>query len=85
MLQLMWVLNTMNNNHERDVNSPKHWQITAAFGVFFIALAVLIALVSNITWWSVAAVVIIGLLGVDALFSAIRNTPSLLSRIGPLL
>lgn len=74
----------MTNNHKQYARSLTHRRVTAFFGVFFIALAVLIIIVSDITLWSVSTAVVIGLLGVDALLSAIRKTSSLLSRIGPL-
>lgn len=58
--------------------------VTAVFGVFFAALAVAIVVASERTIGALLAAGVIGLLGVDALVSAYRNKPSLLSRIGPL-
>ena len=58
--------------------------VTAAFGVFFLALALLIFAVSDFSLRTVIAGVLVGGLGVDAIVSAARNKTSLLARIGPL-
>lgn len=60
--------------------------VDAAFGVFFIALAIVIVIATWETGGVAALVValIVGLLGVEALFSAARGKRSLISRIGPL-
>jgi len=60
--------------------------VTALFGVFFIALALLILA----TAWESApigaaiAALVVAFLGVDAVISVWRGRSSLLSRIGPL-
>ncbi len=58
--------------------------VTAALGLLFVAAALAILVVSDRTAGPVLAAVIVGLLGVDAIASAIRKKRSLLSRIGPL-
>ena len=60
--------------------------VTAVFGVFFVLLAVAIPLSvdrSMLVGAAVAALAV-GILGVDACVSALRNRRSLLERIGPL-
>ena len=66
--------------------SKSHRVITSAFGMFFIAVAVLIVLTSSESTRlaSLLLAILIGGLGLDALVSAIRSKRSLLSRIGPL-
>lgn len=64
--------------------SIAHRLITAAFGAFFTICAVAVFLLSERTIGPLLAAAGIGLLGVDAMFSAYRGTRSLLSRIGPL-
>ncbi len=58
--------------------------VTAAFGLFFTAIAVVVLMVSEFTIGPVVAALVIGILGIDAVVSAYRNTQSFLSRIGPL-
>lgn len=58
--------------------------VTAVFGLFFVVLAVAIVVVSDRTVGPLLAAVVISVLGIDAIASALRNKPSLLSRIGPL-
>jgi hypothetical protein len=58
--------------------------VTAAFGLLFMVVAVAIVVVSDRTFGPILASAGIGILGVDAMVSAFRNKPSLLSRIGPL-
>jgi hypothetical protein len=60
--------------------------VTAAFGVFFVLLAIGIVLSVDGSMFVGAAVaaLVVGLLGVDACVSAIRGKRSLLERIGPL-
>jgi len=63
-----------------------HRIVTAIFGAFFVAVALLIlaaAWESTPIEASIAALVL-GFLGADALISAARDKRSLLSRIGPL-
>lgn len=58
--------------------------MTGAFGVLFVALALAILAISELSLRSVIAGVLVGGLGVDAIVSALRNKKSLLARIGPL-
>jgi len=60
--------------------------VTTLFGVFFIAVAVLIMATSTAATrrGAIAVAVIVGGLGLDLIVSAIRRRRSLLSRIGPL-
>ena len=58
--------------------------VTAVFGLFFVVLAVAIVVVSDHTVGPLLAAAVISVLGIDAIASALRNKPSLLSRIGPL-
>ncbi len=58
--------------------------VTAALGLLFTAIAVAIVVASDRTFGPILAAAGIGTLGVDAMTSAFRNKPSLLSRIGPL-
>jgi len=65
-------------------NSTAFRFISAAIGLLFAAIAVAIVIVSDRSLGPILAAIVIGILGVDAMASAIRNKPSLLSRIGPL-
>jgi len=60
--------------------------VTAAFGVFFVVLAVAIVLSVDgpLSIGAFVAALAVGLLGVDACVSAVRGKRSLLERIGPL-
>ncbi len=58
--------------------------VTCAFGVFFLALALVIFVVSEVSLGTLVAGVLVGGLGLDAIVSALRNKKSLLARIGPL-
>ena len=58
--------------------------VTAVFGLFFVVLAVAIVVVSDRTVGLLLAAAVVSVLGIDAIVSALRNKPSLLSRIGPL-
>ena len=58
--------------------------ITIGIGVFFATLGVLIALTAENGALSYLAAVSVGGLGVEAIYSAIKNRRSLISRIGPL-
>ena len=58
--------------------------VTAAFGALFAAIALAIVVESDRALGPLLLSAVIGLLGVDAVVSAWRNKPSLLSRIGPL-
>jgi len=63
-----------------------HRIVTASFGAFFVAVALLILAAA----WAATpieaaiAALIIGGLGADAIIGAVRDRRSLLSRIGPL-
>lgn len=56
---------------------------SAAFGVIFVGIGVLILLLSADNWHSIAAVAL-GALGLEAVVSACLGKRSLLSRVGPL-
>lgn len=58
--------------------------VSAAFGLMFVGIAVAIIALTDRSAGPVVAAVVIGVLGLDAVTSALRNRPSLLSRIGPL-
>lgn len=61
-----------------------HRWVTGVFGAFLLAMAAAIILYSDRSAGPVVAALLVAGLGLDALVSAIRNRPSLLSRIGPL-
>ena len=70
---------------ERQLSQSKAYRTVAcAFGVLFLALALTIVVVSDISLGTVIAAAVIGGLGLDAIVSALRNRKSLLARIGPL-
>ena len=60
--------------------------VTALFGVFLILLAVAILLLvdRSMIVGGVVAALAVGLLGVDACVSSVRDKPALVQRIGPL-
>jgi hypothetical protein len=60
--------------------------VTGCMGALFVALAIAIIVVVDrpIGLGALVAAMVIGLLGIDALISAVRAKRSLLSRIGPL-
>jgi hypothetical protein len=60
--------------------------VTAAFGLLFLIVALLIVVTSDTAtrFGALLAAIIVGGLGLDALISALRDKRSLLSRIGPL-
>lgn len=58
--------------------------MTAAFGLLFAAIAFAIVVLTDRSLGPMLAAACIGLLGVEAIISALRSRPSLLSRIGPL-
>jgi hypothetical protein len=72
-------------NHTRPKNKVDRL-ISAAFGMFFIAIAIATIFSSGSTnlLGKYVVVFMIGGLGAEALFSAVCNRRSLLSRIGPL-
>jgi len=61
--------------------------VTAIFGVFFVVLA-LVILVTALEFRPIGAVIaaslVVGFLGAEAIISAARGRTSLLERIGPL-
>jgi hypothetical protein len=58
--------------------------VTAAFGILFSGLAVAVVVAAELTVGAAIGAAALGILGIDALVSAYRSTPSLLSKIGPL-
>jgi hypothetical protein len=60
--------------------------VTGCMGALFFALAIALIAVADrpIGLGALGAAMVIGLLGIDALISAVRAKRSLLSRIGPL-
>ena len=60
--------------------------VTAAFGAFFILLAIAIVVLAEraMLIGALIAALAVGLLGIDACVSAVRRKRSLLQRIGPL-
>ena len=73
-------------SENRRLESKTNRMITGGFGVLFIVVAVMIAVLSSppMHLGAVLTALVIGVLGLDALISAIRGKRSLLSRIGPL-
>ncbi len=69
---------------QRPEQSTVYRCITAAFGVLFLAVAVLIVIVSDLSLGVLVAVGLVGGLGADALINALRGQRAMLSRIGPL-
>lgn len=61
-------------------------KVDAAFGAFFVALAIAILAVSDwpLPAGALVAASLVGFLGLDAIVGAVRGRRSLLSRIGPL-
>lgn len=59
-------------------------RITACLGLLFTALGAWIAYAIADDWPAYLAALVVGGLGVDAIYSAIRGRRSLISRIGPL-
>jgi hypothetical protein len=76
------VIESGRNQHE----SKGSRIVTGCMGALFVALAIaIIAVVDRpIGLGALVAAIVIGLLGIDALISAVRAKRSLLSRIGPL-
>lgn len=67
-------------------STPTRRNISVAFGILFVVIAVAIVVTSTAATRLGAGVaaIVLGGLGVDLVISALRGTPSLLSRIGPL-
>ena len=77
----------MANSVDRDKQRSKSGRlVTAVFGVFLVALAIviLVSVDGSMSFGAIAAALVVGLLGVDACVSAALNKRSLLERIGPL-
>jgi hypothetical protein len=62
----------------------KYRAVTIGVGVFFVILGILTAATAENGALSYLAALSIGGLGIEAIYSAMRNRRSLLSRIGPL-
>ena len=58
--------------------------VTLGLGLLFVATAIAIVVLSELTVGPVVAALILGILGIDALLSAYQGRRSLVSRIGPL-
>jgi hypothetical protein len=74
----------MQPTEHQPMQSNVYRTITCAFGVLFLASAIAIFVVSEVSYGTVVAGVLVGGLGLDAIVSALRNKKSLLARIGPL-
>lgn len=75
----------MTNPPDRQgTKSTTYHVFTAALGVIFVAVAVVIVAISEFTFGPLAAALVVGALGVDAIVSAWRHRESWLARIGPL-
>jgi len=74
----------MQTAKDNGLQSRAYRTVTCAFGVFFMALALAIFAVSDVSLESLIATVLVGGLGLDAIVSALRDKKSLLARIGPL-
>jgi len=74
----------MKPSEQPPFQSKSYRIITFAFGVLFAGIAITLFFVAEISLGSVAAGIVLGWLGLDAIFSAIGNKISLLSKIGPL-
>jgi|GEM_PF-896271 len=74
----------MKPSKHQQLHSKPYRIVTFAFGILFVGLALAIFVVSDATLGSFVAGVLVGGLGLNAIFSAIRNKVSWLSRIGPL-
>lgn len=75
----------MTNSPDRQgTRSTTYRVFTAALGVIFVGVAVVILAISELTFGPLAAALVVGALGVDAIASALRNQESWLARIGPL-
>ena len=74
----------MQPTEHQPMQSNVYRTITCAFGVLFLASAIAIFVVSEVSYGTMVAGVLVGGLGLDAIVSALRNKKSLLARIGPL-
>ena len=62
----------------------KYRTVTIGVGILFVILGILTAATAENGALSYLAALIIGGLGIEAIYSAVKNRQSLLSRIGPL-
>lgn len=74
----------MSPTEHQQIHSKTYRIVTGAFGSLFVALSVVLFVVSDRSLGAAIAGVVIGGLGVDAVIGALRNKMSLLARIGPL-
>lgn len=74
----------MQPDDHQPLKSKAYRTVTCAFGVLFVALALTILTIAEVSIGSLIAGVLIGGLGLDAIISALRNKKSWLARIGPL-
>ncbi len=75
----------MTNPRDRQgMHSTTYRVFTAALGVVFVGVAAVILAISELTFGPLAAALVIGALGVDAIISAWHDRKSWLARIGPL-
>ncbi len=74
----------MKPSENRPPSSRAHRMVSYGFGVFFVAIGIVIFIVAEFSLGAaIAGVVLVGL-GMDVIVSARRNKTSLLARIGPL-
>jgi len=66
------------------IKSRQYRIITVTLGLIFVIVSIAILVVTDRTIGPIVVSLVVGLLGVDAIISASRNKPSLLSRIGAL-
>jgi hypothetical protein len=64
--------------------APKSKAVTIGIGILFVSLGILIVATAENGVLSYLAALVVGGLGIDAIYSAIRGRRSLLSRIGPM-
>lgn len=75
------------SKHVPEIQPPGSRFVSAAFGLLFVAVAVVVFFLAPVAPYPVGATiagVVIGALGLEALVAALRNRRSLASRIGPL-
>ena len=75
------------SRHAPESRPPGSRFVSAAFGLLFVGVAVLVLFVAPGAPYPIGATiagVVIGALGLEALVAALRNRRSLASRIGPL-
>lgn len=71
---------------DSESSTPTRRNISVAFGMLFVAMAVAIVVTSTVPTRrdAIVAALVLGGLGIDQVISAVRGRRSLLSRIGPL-